>query len=75
MIESYVHSVHNYPPHTHSLTLPPNSEHHLGGKHSFIHFQVSCGSCGEMSGGNTATTSLAGVVAAMAMATAAVCLP
>ena len=29
VIESYVHSVHNYSPHTHSLTLRPNPEHHL----------------------------------------------
>ena len=39
---------------------------------SFIHLQVSIE---KTSGVNTATTSLVGVVAATAMATAAVCLP
>jgi len=31
MIEPHIHSVHNFPLHTtHTLTLPPNPEHHLG---------------------------------------------
>ena len=30
MIEPHIHSVHNFPLHTHSLTLPPNPEHNLG---------------------------------------------
>ena len=80
VIASYIHSVHNYPPHTHThsrflrtlnTTLAPLSIY------SFIHFQVSSGTVttDKTSGGNTATTSLVGVVAATAMATAAVCLP
>ena len=61
----------------HSLTLPLNPKHHLGTPsiHSFIHFQVSIGTEKTSGGANTATTSLVGVVAATAMATAAVCLP